>query len=209
METKDYLKILLDDMHSTVIATIDQNGHPVTRVIDIMYEDGNTFYFMTGRGKEFYEQLKAHKFISLTAMAIPQADDAGERTMGIRTISIRGKVEETDGHTKLLLEKNPYMYQLYPDEYALNKAAAVFRMTVGEGDYFDMSAMPAVRKDFKIGSGLETHRMRYVIGESCIGCGIIKVYLILRTDGKYRLQKNSKKFSDPCYTSLVSCECSL
>lgn len=46
METKDYLKILKEEIHSTVIATVDREGLPVARVIDIMLVDDNsTIYF--------------------------------------------------------------------------------------------------------------------------------------------------------------------
>ena len=39
METRDYLRILKDEIHSTVFATVDEDGLPVTRVIDIMLVD--------------------------------------------------------------------------------------------------------------------------------------------------------------------------
>lgn len=42
METADYLRILKDEIHSTVFATTDGNGLPVTRVIDIMLVDNNS-----------------------------------------------------------------------------------------------------------------------------------------------------------------------
>ena len=35
MTTKDYLEILRNEIHSTVVATVDGEGRPVTRVIDI------------------------------------------------------------------------------------------------------------------------------------------------------------------------------
>ena len=38
METKDYLRLLKEEIHSTVIATADGEGRPVTRVIDIMLD---------------------------------------------------------------------------------------------------------------------------------------------------------------------------
>ena len=57
MKTKDYLRILKDEIHSTVIATIDEKGRPVTRVIDIMLTDENSLYFITAKGKAFYSQL--------------------------------------------------------------------------------------------------------------------------------------------------------
>jgi NAD-dependent dihydropyrimidine dehydrogenase PreA subunit len=31
MDTKDYLRILRNEIHSTVMATVDEEGHPVTR----------------------------------------------------------------------------------------------------------------------------------------------------------------------------------
>lgn len=47
METKDYLRILEEEIHSTVIATVDKEGKPVTRVIDIMLADEDSLYFIT------------------------------------------------------------------------------------------------------------------------------------------------------------------
>ena len=39
MKTIDYLAILKNEIHSAVFATIDENGLPCTRVIDIMLAD--------------------------------------------------------------------------------------------------------------------------------------------------------------------------
>ena len=30
METMDYLRILVEDIHSTIVATLDENSHPIT-----------------------------------------------------------------------------------------------------------------------------------------------------------------------------------
>ena len=57
METKDYLRVIHEEIHSTVVATVDAEGHPVTRVIDMMLHDDNRLYFLTAKGKVFYEQL--------------------------------------------------------------------------------------------------------------------------------------------------------
>ena len=40
-------------IHSTVVATVDAEGHPVTRVIDMMLHDDNSLYFLTAKGKVF------------------------------------------------------------------------------------------------------------------------------------------------------------
>lgn len=41
----DYLKVLVEEIHSVVVATVDETGHPHTAVIDMMWEDGKTVYF--------------------------------------------------------------------------------------------------------------------------------------------------------------------
>lgn len=48
----DYLKYLVEEIHSTVMATVDNNGLPVTCAIDIMDYDENGLYFFNGKGQE-------------------------------------------------------------------------------------------------------------------------------------------------------------
>ena len=36
MTKMDYLKLLVDEIHSTTVATIGSDGHPQTRIIDMM-----------------------------------------------------------------------------------------------------------------------------------------------------------------------------
>ena len=57
MERNDYLKMLVEEMHSTTMATIGADGHPQTRVIDMMLWDKKGVYFLTAKGKAFYAQL--------------------------------------------------------------------------------------------------------------------------------------------------------
>ena len=77
----DYLKILTEDIHSAAIATLDKNGRPITRIIDIMLYDDQGIYFLTAKGKEFYRQLMEQKYISLSAVK--------EK----RSITLRGETE--------------------------------------------------------------------------------------------------------------------
>lgn len=39
MTKMDYLKLLVDEIHSTTVATIGSDGHPQTRIIEMMYYD--------------------------------------------------------------------------------------------------------------------------------------------------------------------------
>ena len=36
MDQTEYLRVLVEDIHSTTVATIGADGHPQTRVIDMM-----------------------------------------------------------------------------------------------------------------------------------------------------------------------------
>ena len=86
MESKDYLKILKDEIHSVVVATIDDNGLPQTRVIDIMLVDDNSVYFITAKGKKFYHQLMKQEYVSISGMS------GGKGSLNKKSISLRGKV---------------------------------------------------------------------------------------------------------------------
>ena len=59
MTTQDILHILQADIHSVVFATLDEQGLPQTCVIDLMLSDEGGLYFLTARGKSFYERLTA------------------------------------------------------------------------------------------------------------------------------------------------------
>ena len=51
MMKQDYLELLVENIHSTTIATIGADGHPQTRVIDMMLYDEQGVYFLTAKGK--------------------------------------------------------------------------------------------------------------------------------------------------------------
>lgn len=103
MQTKNYLKYIVEEIHSTVFATVDKNGHPVTCAIDIMDYDESGLYFLTATGKNFYRRLKNNENIAFTAMK-------GEDTLSCVAVSVQGKVKEI-GPDKIpeLFRKNPYM----------------------------------------------------------------------------------------------------
>ena len=50
--------LIVEEIHSTVIATVDDNGLPVTCAIDIMDFDENGLYFLIAKEKGFYDRLK-------------------------------------------------------------------------------------------------------------------------------------------------------
>lgn len=96
MTKNDYLKYLVETIHSATVATIGADGHPQTRVIDMMLWDEQGVYFLTARGKAFYEQLMEQGYVALSA------------TRDKVSISLRGKIQNIGG-VKLdeIFEKNP------------------------------------------------------------------------------------------------------
>lgn len=70
MTIQEYFSFIVEEIHSTVIATVDDNGLPVTCAIDIMDFDENGLYFLTAKGKGFYSRLKKQNFIALTGMRL-------------------------------------------------------------------------------------------------------------------------------------------
>ena len=50
MTKQDYLKLLVESIHSTTIATIGADSHPQTRVIDMMLWDEQGGFAAAGSG---------------------------------------------------------------------------------------------------------------------------------------------------------------
>ena len=162
METKDYLNYVVHEIHRTIVATVDDEGHPVTAAIDMMDCDDNSLYFLTAKGKSFYDRLVKRQFLAFTAMK-------GEDTMSTVAVSIRGKVREL-GYEMIpqLFEKNPYMHQIYPTEESM-KALTVFQIYKGSGEWFALSRKPIERASFTFG-GADKKVEGYFITDNCIGC---------------------------------------
>lgn len=163
MTTNDILKILQRDIHSTVFATVDERGLPQTCVIDLMLADENGLYFLTARGKSFYDRLTERPFAAISGMK-------GGDTLSTVAISVRGAVRSI-GKERLaeIFEKNPYMAKIYPTEQSRD-ALEVFQLYRGEGEYFDLSQQPPFRQSFSFG-GEAVHRTGYRINaDKCIGC---------------------------------------
>ncbi len=163
MTVKNFFEFIVREIHSVVIATVNDDVLPVTCVIDIMHCDEGGLYFLTAKGKNFYSRLTAHKYVSLSGMK-------GCDTMHCIAVSVRGRVREVgSGMLPVLLEENPYMYEIYPTPDS-RKALTVFQLYEGCGEWFDLSKKPVERAEFSFGGG-NNEKSGYEISEKCIGCG--------------------------------------
>lgn len=101
MTATEILKFLQEEIHTTVAATVDDNGLPVTCAIDMMDADKDGLYFLTAKGKSFYNRLIKKEYIAL-------ADMKGADTMSCAAVSVWGNVRELgNGLLSRLFQKNP------------------------------------------------------------------------------------------------------
>lgn len=163
METKDYLHMLVHQIHTAVVATIDELGLPMTCAIDLMDHDANSVYFLTAQGKSFYMRLKQHPYVSLTGIR-------GDTTLQSAALTLHGKVREVDAsHQRQLFAKNLYMYDIYPSE-ASRQAIRVFQLYEGCGERLDLSRRPIERASFSFGTSPKADS-GYFVTAACDGCG--------------------------------------
>ena len=154
---KDYLDILVNDIHSATFATIGKDQHPQTRIIDLMLYDEKGVYFLTAKGKEFYRQLMEQQYVAISA------------TKNKVSVSLRGKIKNIH-QEKLdeIFEKNTYMQEIYPDQTRV--ALEAFCLYEAQGEYFDIShPNHIVRDSFTIGNQ-QIQTNNYTVLSHCIGC---------------------------------------
>lgn len=135
----------------------EKDGHPQTRVIDMMYYDEEGVYFLTAKGKAFYEQLMEQRYIAVSA------------TKEKKAVSLRGTVKNIGKkNLDIMFEKNSYMKEIYPGD--TQEVLDVFCLYEAQGEYFDIS-VPSniIRKSIVIGDVQEV-QTGYYVGKGCIGC---------------------------------------
>lgn len=163
MTIKEIFKFMRDEIHTVVAATVDENGLPEARVIDVMLYDEGGLYFITAKGKRFYESLAAKGYMAVSGYK-------GADTMSSIAVSVSGRVKEVG--TELVdrvFEENKYMSQIYPTK-ASRQALTVFKLFSGRAEYFDLSKKPIERYSLAFGEEAQ-YEHGYFVTEKCIGCG--------------------------------------
>jgi len=152
---------ILREIKDCAFATVDENGLPQNRIIDVMLVEDEKLYFLTARGKHFYNQLESGKVAAITGL-----------TDKWQTVRLVGKVEklaEQKYWIDRFFELNPSMNGVYPGDarYILEP----FCIKDGDLEFFDLSDTPIYRESFTLGSGTVTEK-GFVITDNCIGCGL-------------------------------------
>lgn len=158
----DYLQYLVEEIHSVVMATLDQHNLPLTCAVDLMDYDEQNLYFLTAKGKGLYSRLKKQGYLALTGMK-------GNDTMSCVAISLHGSVREAESERiPHLIEKNPYMAEIYPTKQS-RSALRVFQIYAGSGECFDLSQKPIFRDSFCFGN-ISQQNDGYFVSEKCTDC---------------------------------------
>lgn len=167
MTIEEILKFLQEEIHTVVIASLDEDHIPITCAIDLMLVENHKIYFLMARGKALYQRLMKQKEISLTGIK-------GEDTLTCIAVTIQGKVRNI-GHEKLIniFKMNPYMQEIYPQENA-REVLEVFEIYEYQGELFDLSQKPIYRKTFAYHRKEKNNN--YDIIQQCNGC--LKCYEI-------------------------------
>ena len=139
-------------------ATVDAQGRPQARIINVMLARDDGMYIVTSRGKPFYKQLVDTGEIALAAMC---PDCQSLKFTGKQRIVGKEWVDQ-------IFEENPGMNEVYPGQsrYILD----AFHIYEGEGEWFDLLHYPISREQFAYGGGEEAYNGFAITGQ-CVGCG--------------------------------------
>ena len=149
---------LLREIKSVTFATAI-NGQPAARIIDVMLVADDGLYFLTARGKTFYQELKANAKIAICGM---DKNYVSARIVGdIQFCNTRSIIDK-------IFEHNPMMNDLYPDEK--RDILEGFHLYRGKGEIFDLSVEPPIRERFAFG-GETVNPAGYRIIDKCTACG--------------------------------------
>lgn len=159
MKKQDLLQELRN-IRSVAMASVDAQGYPKNRIIDVMLADENAIYFCTARGKAFYQELMMKPVIAITGM-----------NASWQMIRLQGEVEHLTKQVmwidKIFME-NPQMKQVYPKDsrYILE----AFKVAKGVLEWFDLGKEPINRECLRMEDDVQLLQDGYQIQTNCIGC---------------------------------------
>lgn len=169
---------ILREIKDVAFATVNEEGKPEVRIIDVMIVEQDKLYFCTGRGKDFYHQLIEHPDVAVTGL-----------NKEFQMVRLSGKAEtlpDQKSWIDRIFEENPVMNGVYPGQsrYILEP----FCISSGELEFFDLAKSPIYRESFVFGSAKASREAPqntgkevqicpaprekgFLITDVCIGCG--------------------------------------
>lgn len=151
---------MLREIRDVVFATVDEEGKPQARIIDIMLVEDGYLYFCTARGKDFYRQIMRNGNVAIAGM--------NKNWQTIRLSGKASRVSEQKEWIDKIFDRNSSMNHVYPGEsrYILE----AFRVDTKQIEFFDLGKTPIVRERFST-EDFGADFSGFVIENGCIGCG--------------------------------------
>lgn len=151
---------ILRQIKDVAFATVDENGLPQIRIINVMLVENEKLYFCTARGKDFYHQIIENGQVAITGM-----------NKDFQMVRLNGKAKKLEENIKWIdriFEENPSMNAIYPDKsrYILE----AFCIDNGLVEFFDLGKDPVFREIFTLGN-VEVKKSEFFIMDNCIHCG--------------------------------------
>lgn len=187
MNAADCLRIL-KEIKDVAFATVDANGDPQIRIIDVMLVEDDKLYFCTARGKAFYEQILRHDQVAVTGM--------NSAYQMVRLSGRAHRLSERKQWIDRIFEENPSMNAVYPGEsrYVLE----AFCISEGEVEFFDLGKEPVWREKFTLGHTKQKED-GYEITEQCIQCGLCESVCPQKCIQEYRIVQEHCLHCGLCY----------
>lgn len=160
MDAQDCLDTLRQ-IKDVSFATVDGEGHPQIRIIDVMLVEKGRLYFCTSRGKDFHAQLLRDPHVAIVGM-----------TRDFKMVRLAGEARLVEEAPRAMIDRifdeNPSMNDVYPGDsrYVLDP----FVIKTGCVELFDLGVSPIFRQTFSLG-GAPVHVQGFRITDACIGCG--------------------------------------
>lgn len=159
MQAVDCLNILRA-VKDVSFASVDAQGNPQVRIIDVMIVENEKLYFCTSRGKEFHRQILEHPIIAVTGM------NTAYQMVRLQGEAVR--LEQQNYWIERIFAENPSMKEVYPDKS--RRILDAFVICDAQLEFFDLGKQPIERLYFSIGSKSEK-KPGFLIQNTCIQCG--------------------------------------
>lgn len=139
----EFLQMIVESFQSVVFGTVDQNGDPHTNVADIEVKDGDRLIFSTTYQKAFYNRLKNHPKISITALK-------GNETLDSVGFTLDGIAKEVDEkYLDQIFAARPEMQQISANHSERRSILRPFAITPLVGSIYDLRQQPIFQKSLK------------------------------------------------------------
>lgn len=160
MNAQDCLD-MLRKIRDVSFATVDEEGMPHNRIIDVMIVEEGRLYFCTARGKDFYRELVTNPAVAISGL--------NKDWQMVRLTGRTRRLDDQRAWIDRIFEENPSMNGVYPGaaRYILDP----FVIEAGELEFFDLGKEPIHRESFRFGDDAAPQARGFLITEDCIGCG--------------------------------------